>query len=63
DGLKMDATSIYKFVQSLYPENPIYVYGHSLGGAVALYLASHPQIQFDIKGAIIENTTRRSKIW
>ncbi|CAJ0854687.1 7024_t:CDS:2, partial [Entrophospora sp. SA101] len=56
DGLKMDATSIYKFVRSLYPENPIYVYGHSLGGAVALYLASHPQIQSDIKGTIIENT-------
>ncbi|CAG8660602.1 13174_t:CDS:2 [Dentiscutata erythropus] len=54
-GLQIDALSIYEFVRVLYPKNPIYIYGHSLGGAVALYLASNEKIQKELKGIIIEN--------
>ncbi|CAG8572483.1 39379_t:CDS:2 [Gigaspora margarita] len=54
-GLKIDALAIYDSVRALYPKNPIYIYGHSLGGAVALYLASNEKIQKDLKGIIIEN--------
>jgi len=55
-GLKKDAIAIYEFVRKLFPKNPLYVYGHSLGGAVALFLASQPNIQKDLRGIIIENT-------
>ncbi|CAG8533968.1 10050_t:CDS:2 [Funneliformis caledonium] len=55
-GLKKDAIAIYEYVRELFPKNPLYVYGHSLGGAVALYLASQQNIQKDLKGIIIENT-------
>src|SRR3954454_10958086 len=55
-GLRKDAIAIYEFVRKLFPKNPLYVYGHSLGGAVTLYLASQPDIQKDLRGIIIENT-------
>jgi len=55
-GLQKDAIAIYEFVRKLFPKNPLYVYGHSLGGAVALFLASQPNIQKDLRGIIIENT-------
>jgi len=55
-GLQKDAIAIYEFVRKLFPKNPLYVYGHSLGGAVGLYLASQPNIQKDLRGIIIENT-------
>ncbi|CAG8781708.1 34325_t:CDS:2, partial [Racocetra persica] len=54
-GLQIDALAIYEFVRALYPKNPVYIYGHSLGGAVALYLASNVKIQKELKGIIIEN--------
>ncbi|CAB4424479.1 unnamed protein product [Rhizophagus irregularis] len=55
-GLQKDAIAIYEFVRKLFPKNPLYVYGHSLGGAVGLYLASQSNIQNDLRGIIIENT-------
>ncbi|RIA99510.1 Alpha/Beta hydrolase protein [Glomus cerebriforme] len=55
-GLQKDAIATYEFVRKLFPKNPLYLYGHSLGGAVALYLASQPSIQKDLSGIIIENT-------
>ncbi|CAG8588415.1 13640_t:CDS:2 [Acaulospora morrowiae] len=55
-GIQKDSMSIYEFVREVYPKNPIYIYGHSLGGAVALHLASDPRVQKDLKGIIIENT-------
>ncbi|GBB92426.1 hypothetical protein RclHR1_02000007 [Rhizophagus clarus] len=55
-GLQKDSIAIYEFVRKLFPKNPLYVYGHSLGGAVGLYLASQPNIQKDLRGIIIENT-------
>lgn len=37
------------------PQN-IYVFGRSLGGAVAIYVASHPKYRHLVKGLIVENT-------
>ncbi|KAI8328762.1 Alpha/Beta hydrolase protein [Chlamydoabsidia padenii] len=45
-GLKKDACAILKTVRSIYGyDSPIYLYGHSLGGAVALDLATAATIQ------------------
>eukprot|EP00126_Sphaerothecum_destruens_P009889 Sdes_comp20621_c0_seq12m15719 len=45
-GLKLDAESVYQHAKTSFPAIPMVVYGHSLGGAVALYLAScHSEIQ------------------
>ncbi|SAL97558.1 hypothetical protein [Absidia glauca] len=54
-GLKRDAKAILEAVKDMYgPEAPLYLYGHSLGGAVAIDLAaSEPNA---IRGVIIENT-------
>eukprot|EP00126_Sphaerothecum_destruens_P009892 Sdes_comp20621_c0_seq15m15727 len=52
-GLKLDAESVYQHAKTSFPAIPMVVYGHSLGGAVALYLAScHSEIQ----GVIVENS-------
>ncbi|KAI7851424.1 Alpha/Beta hydrolase protein [Circinella umbellata] len=69
-GLEKDAQSILNHVYSTYDNNnnnnnnklkrkrPIYIYGHSLGGAVAIGLLakSKEQYQKRIHGLIIENT-------
>ncbi|KAG9296439.1 hypothetical protein G9A89_015031 [Geosiphon pyriformis] len=55
-GLKQDALGIFDYVQHHYPKNPIYLYGHSLGGCVTIYLASQPHVQDKIRGIILENT-------
>ncbi|CAG8473509.1 8581_t:CDS:2 [Paraglomus occultum] len=55
-GLQRDALAIFDFVRQQFPKNPLYLYGHSLGGAVMLYLASHPHVQREVKGIILENT-------
>ncbi|CAG8536406.1 6280_t:CDS:2 [Paraglomus brasilianum] len=55
-GLQRDALAIFDFVRQQFPRNPLYLYGHSLGGAVMLYLASHPHVQKEVRGIILENT-------
>jgi fermentation-respiration switch protein FrsA (DUF1100 family) len=34
----------------------IFLYGRSLGGAVSIYLGSHPEYKSKIRGLILENT-------
>ncbi|OZJ06023.1 hypothetical protein BZG36_01109 [Bifiguratus adelaidae] len=57
-GLRKDAESIWHYAQSRFPGAPIFVMGHSLGGAVASYLlhalATIPDNQ--VRGLILENT-------
>ncbi|KAI8368183.1 Alpha/Beta hydrolase protein [Radiomyces spectabilis] len=53
-GLLIDAEAIYNDVKQRYPERSIYLYGHSLGGAVAVHLAAQSHIS--VRGVILENT-------
>jgi abhydrolase domain-containing protein 13 len=61
-GLKKDAFSALHYLYNLEipdskkkkHEKRIYIYGHSLGGAVAIYLAS--MFRGDIEGIVLENT-------
>ncbi|ORZ11519.1 Alpha/Beta hydrolase protein [Absidia repens] len=59
-GLKRDAKAILDKIQRKYgPNRPLYLYGHSLGGAVAIDLASTVATnkeKYNIQGIIIENT-------
>lgn len=60
-GLQRDASAIFKHVCDKYDKHrPIYLYGHSLGGAVALsLLASSSALDGNknrIRGVILENT-------
>ncbi|CAO3588468.1 unnamed protein product [Absidia cylindrospora] len=59
-GLKRDAKAILDKVQKKYgPNRPLYLYGHSLGGAVAIDLASTlaaSKEKHKIQGIIVENT-------
>jgi fermentation-respiration switch protein FrsA (DUF1100 family) len=41
EGLCHDALECYRYLNSLYPENQIIVYGRSLGTGIATYVASH----------------------
>ncbi|KAH3765295.1 BEM46 PROTEIN [Pelomyxa schiedti] len=56
-GLKIDAETAYEFLSTaddLIDTSKIVVFGNSLGGAVAIYLASRPNVR--ISCLIIENT-------
>ncbi|KXN68230.1 alpha/beta-hydrolase, partial [Conidiobolus coronatus NRRL 28638] len=57
-NLKRDSVLIYQNIKSKYPNSPILIYGHSLGGAVAAFLVS--KLALDEKplpkGLILENT-------
>lgn len=55
-GLKLDAQAIFEFAleHEQIDNDKIYLFGRSLGGAVAIYLAS--KVQDQIKGLILENT-------
>ncbi|KAH8553261.1 Alpha/Beta hydrolase protein [Umbelopsis sp. PMI_123] len=55
-GLEKDAQAIFEWTYQQYPERPIFLYGHSLGGGVAAYLASNPAYSRRIRGVILENT-------
>lgn len=60
-GLQRDASAILKHVCDRYDQDrPIYLYGHSLGGAVALSLLGSPSPMEDkkkrVRGVILENT-------
>lgn len=56
-GLQLDAVAVMEYVQRCAaPGSKIVVMGVSLGGAVALYLASHRKYRGSIAGLILENT-------
>lgn len=56
-GLYDDATSTVRYVKSRKDLNPrlIVLHGRSLGGAIAIYVASQPEFS-DILAVILENT-------
>lgn len=50
-----DASTALKYLQDKYPTNPIFIYGHSLGGAVAIELATRSEAE-TASGLIVEST-------
>ncbi len=48
-----DALAAWQWIAKTYPDKPRYIFGHSLGGAIAIELASQVQ---DEKGTIVEGT-------
>lgn len=48
-----DAHAAWDWLAAHHPERPRYIFGHSLGGAIAIDLASHVQ---DERGVIVEST-------
>jgi uncharacterized protein len=48
-----DALAAWQWLAKTYPDKPRYIFGHSLGGAIAIELASQVQ---DEKGTIVEGT-------
>jgi uncharacterized protein len=48
-----DAYATWQWIAKNYPEQPRYIFGHSLGGAIAIELASKVD---DEKGTIVEGT-------
>jgi uncharacterized protein len=48
-----DALATWKWLAKTYPDQPRYIFGHSLGGAIAIELASKVT---DEKGTIVEGT-------
>jgi pimeloyl-ACP methyl ester carboxylesterase len=60
-GLRQDALSILDYTMNRYggQKTPIFIYGHSIGGAVALHLALDAARHYTIspiRGLILENT-------
>ena len=53
DSAYEDALAAWQWLAQKYPQRPRYIYGHSLGGAVAIDLASHVD---DERGTIVEAT-------
>ena len=62
EGLKTDALAIMKWAQNnrdsiVAPDGDLFLLGRSLGGAVAAYIATHPDTPYDLfSGVIIENS-------
>ncbi|ORY02905.1 alpha/beta-hydrolase [Basidiobolus meristosporus CBS 931.73] len=59
-GLQQDSLCILNYVEKKFPHSQIFLYGHSLGGAVAAYLAHqvetrHPE-KSRVAGLVLENT-------
>ncbi|KAI8146363.1 Alpha/Beta hydrolase protein [Fennellomyces sp. T-0311] len=54
-GLEQDARSIMHHVNDVYPGRPVYLYGHSLGGAVAIGLLADNRWDA-VQGLVVENT-------
>lgn len=48
-----DAQAAWRWLAARYPDRPRYIYGHSLGGAIAIDLASKVE---DERGTIVEGT-------
>jgi len=57
EGLKLDAQAAIKYVfeETSVDKNKVFLFGRSLGGAVAIYAASKFQ-EYPVKGLILENT-------
>ena len=61
-GLKQDGLSIMKYARDHYskivaPGGDLFLLGRSLGGAVATYVATHPETPHDLfSGVILEST-------
>jgi len=55
-GLKNDADAAYEYIKNTLKCNNIFIFGRSLGGAVAIHLASQHTNDNELKGLIIENT-------
>lgn len=55
-GLELDAMAVFHYAQAsdIINQDRLYLFGRSLGGAVAIYLAEQVQPRF--KGLILENT-------
>jgi fermentation-respiration switch protein FrsA (DUF1100 family) len=53
-GLQRDGQAILAWTHKQYPKRPVFLYGHSLGGGVAAYLAARKTSP--IQGLILENT-------
>jgi alpha-beta hydrolase superfamily lysophospholipase len=51
-----DALAAWDWLGRTYPGRPRYVFGHSLGGAIAVHLASTPQARAQVQGLIIEGS-------
>ncbi|KAH9601653.1 Alpha/beta hydrolase fold-1 [Trypanosoma melophagium] len=58
EGLKLDAQACLEYVwhNPRFPRKRIFLFGTSLGGAVAIHLASQPINERRIAGVIVENT-------
>lgn len=56
DQLKADTIEIVRTVNRMHPEKSIVLYGHSLGGAVALSVLADPLCARLISGLILEGT-------
>ncbi len=50
-----DASDALTYLKDKYPSNPIVIYGHSLGGAIAIELATRSEAS-DAVGLIVEST-------
>ncbi len=50
-----DALASLNYLKSNYPSNRIFIYGHSLGGAVAIDLATRAEAE-DVSGVIVESS-------
>ena len=50
-----DALAALKYLKGEFPSNPIFIYGHSLGGAVAIELATRNEAE-GTAGLIVEST-------
>ncbi|MCA9034295.1 MAG: alpha/beta fold hydrolase [Planctomycetaceae bacterium] len=50
-----DAVAALNYLRNQYPSNPIFIYGHSLGGAVAIELATRDEAE-GAAGLIVEST-------
>mmetsp|Transcript_72970 Transcript_72970/g.89501 ORF Transcript_72970/g.89501 Transcript_72970/m.89501 type:complete len:324 (+) Transcript_72970:39-1010(+) len=55
-GLMIDAKTAYEYIKNKRKCNNIYVFGRSLGGAVAIYIGCEYSNDKEFKGIIIENT-------
>ena len=56
-GLRVDGVAICEHVMELLPDSPLFIFGRSLGGAVAIHTADAMRIkQKPLAGLIIENT-------
>ena len=53
DGVDEDARAAWQWIEAKFPGRPRYIFGHSLGGAIAVRLASEVP---DAKGLIVEGT-------